>query len=258
MPAEFAFSLSLAAVDLLWEQLRLGTPVRIFEIPSVGATVADRDRIRQIVLNDLESRDLAYRGRLEPEVEEALVTLSRFRHAIDAVGILDDDERLLARTATTGRTAVRARRQDQMITFDTFRPESLVSEVVGLIGDEKPGPGRSVTFPEQNVPPPRHDDAILQPVRPQQSGYELERRAAETMWERKRKRIGMFTVYGRDRMGRELSLPVLSWFDTVDGRYLGHIRPGPDGQQWTTYTPADSARIAQQLVGMLDAVDRPR
>jgi hypothetical protein len=257
MAAESAFSLSLAALDLLWEQLRLGTPVRIFEVPSVGATIADRERLRQLVLDDLTSRDLAYRGRLSPEVEEALVTLSAFHHAIDAAGILDDDERLLARAATNGRTGVMARLRDQIVSFDTFRPEALVSEVVHLIGNEKPGPGRSVTFPE-NSSTPAPSDGVLQPVRPQNSGYELQRRAAQTMWERTRKRIGMFTVYGRDRSGREQSLPVLSWFDTEDGRYLGHCRPGPDGQQWTTYSPADSARIAQQLVGMLNQVDQPR
>jgi EspG family len=139
-----------------------------------------------------------------------------------------------------------------------------VSEVVQLIGDEKPGPGRSVTFPESTTaptPPRRPDEGfrgVLQPVRPQQNGYELQLRAAKTMWERTRRRIGMFTVYGRDRHGREHSLPVLSWFDTDDGRYLGHVRPGPDGQQWITYAPADSGRIAQQLVGMLQAVDQPR
>ncbi|HYS40588.1 MAG TPA: ESX secretion-associated protein EspG [Pseudonocardiaceae bacterium] len=265
MPTEF--SLSLAAIDLLWEQLRLGTPVRIFEVPSVGATTADRDRLRQIVLDDMASRDLAHRGRVEPEVEEAMVTLSRFQHAIDAVGILDDDERLLARAATDGRTAVLARLLDQTVSFTTFRPEGLVAEVVRLIGDEKPGPGRSVTFPEPGPDadrPRRPRDpeegfrGVFEAVRPQQSGYELERRAAQTMWERTRKRVGMFTVYGRDRHGRELNTPALSWFDTDEGRYLGHSRPGPDGQQWTTYAPADSSRIAQQLVGMLGSLDQPR
>jgi hypothetical protein len=257
MPAESAFSLSLAAIDLLWEQLRLGTGVRIFEVPSVGATMADRNRLRQLVLDDLTSRDLAYRGRLSPEVEEALVTLSAFSHAIDAVGIIDKDERLLARAATNGRNGIMARLRNQIISFDTFRPESLVSEVVRLIGDEKPGPGHSVTFPETPTAPP--SDGVMQAARPQQNGYEVQRRAAQTMWERTRKRVGMFTVYGRDKLrAREQSLPVLSWFDTVDGRYIGHCRPGPDGRQWTTYAPADSARIAQQLIGMLNEVDRPR
>lgn len=238
MPAESAFTLSLAAVDLLWEQLGVRTPVRIFEIPSVGATTADRDRLRQVVLADLEARDLAYRGRLEPKVEEAIVTLSGFRHAIDAVAVLDQDHTLLARAATSGQTAVLARRRDQLIVFDTFRPDGLVSEVVHLIGDAHPGPGRAVTFPET---PRRH-------------GHEPQRDAARTMWERKRLRIGMFTVYARDRHGHEHTLPTLSWFDTVDGRYLGHVRPGPDGQPWTTYAPADAGLIAHQLTSMLGAL----
>lgn len=270
MPSEFSFSLSLAAMDLLWEQLRLGTPVRIFEIPSVGATMSDRDRLRTVVWNDLTSRGLANRGRLSAEVEEALYALGRFQTAIDVVGLLADEERLLARSATDGRVGVLARLGDRSVTFDTFRPEGMLAEAVRLIGDEKPGPGRSVTYPEPDPEAERkaalqrrREDGggfrgVFEPVRPQQGGYELERRAAQSMWERRRRRIGMFTVYARDRYGHEVLTPVLSWFDTDDGRYLGHIRPGPDGQQWTTYSPADSARIAQQLVGMLGAVDQPR
>jgi hypothetical protein len=67
----------------------------------------------------------------------------------------------------------------------------------------------------------------------------------------------MFTVYGRDRNGRQVTTPVLSWFDTDDGRYFGHSRPGPDGKQWTTYSPADTPRITQQLIGMLGSVGQP-
>lgn len=264
MPSEFSFSLSLAAVDLLWEQLGLGTPVRIFEIPSVGETVEDRARLRQIVFDDLASRKLAYRGRVEPEVEEALITVGRFQLAIDVVAMLDKESRLLARIAGNGRIAVLARLRDQTISFDTFRAEALVPEAVRLIGDEKPGPGRSVTFPEADPDAERkaamrrrrEDDEYVSGVFEgrQQGGYELEKRAAQTMWERPRKRIGMFTVYGRDRNGREITAPVLSWFDTDEGRYFGHSRPGPDGQQWTTYSPTDSGRIAQQLIGMLGTV----
>lgn len=258
----FSFSLSLAAMDLLWDQLRLGTPVRIFEIPSVGETMDDRDRIRGIVLEDLARRDLAYRGRLEPEVEEALVTLGRFRTAVEVVAMLSEDDRLLARFASNGRTAVSATLVDQTVRFETLRPESMVAEAVRLIGDERPGPGRSVTFPDAAPPPPRRrgqDEGFRgvfdAPV--DVDNYQRERRAAQTMWERPRKRVGMFTVYGRDRAGRELPLPVLSWFDTDDGRYLGHLRPGPDGRRWTTYSPADSLRITQQLAAMLGSVEQP-
>jgi hypothetical protein len=269
MPSEFSFSLSLAAIDLLWEQLRLGAPVRIFEVPSFGATIEDRARLRSVVFDDLTSRNLAFRGRLEPEVEEALVTIGRFQHAIEAVGVLDRGTRLLARGATNGRMAVVAELAGQTVSFDTYRHEGLVPEVVKLIGDERPGPGRSVSFPETDQDTQRaagqrrgreqeEEDfgGVLEDVRPQQSGYELEKRAAQTIWERPRKRVGMFTVYGRDRGGRELMTPVLSWFDTDEGRYLGYSRPGPDGQQWTTYTPADTGRIAHQLIGMLGSVNQ--
>jgi hypothetical protein len=263
MPSEFSFSLSLAAVDLLWAQLRLGTPVRIFEVPSVGATMEDRERLRQIVFEDLTARNLAYRGRLEPEVETALVTLSKFQLAVDVVGVLERDERLLARVASNGRSAVSARLRDQQVRFEVLRPEALLAEAVKLIGDGKPGPGRSVTFPEEEqAAPARHRAAdegfsgVFDAPRTQSSGYENERRAAQTMWEKPRRRIGMFTVYGRDRMGRELVTPVLSWFDTDDGRYFGQSRPGPDGKQWTTYSPADAGRISQQLAGMISSVSQ--
>lgn len=270
MPSEFSFSLSLAAMDLLWEQLRLGTPVRIFEIPSVGTTMRDRERLRTVVFDDLAARGLANRGRLSAEVEEALFALGRFQTAIDVVGLLDDEERLLARSATDGRVGVLARLRDQSVVFDTFRPEGMLPEAVRLIGEQKPGPGRSVTYPEPDPEAERRaalarrrDDGgggfrgVFEPVRPQQSGYELERRAAQAMWEKPRKRIGMFTVFARDRYGREVMTPVLSWFDTDDGRYLGHSRPGPDGLRWTTYSPADTRRIGQQLAGMLDSVRQP-
>lgn len=267
MPSEFSFSLSLAAVDLLWEQLRLGTPVRIFEIPSVGATMSDRDRLTAAVYDDLTSRNLAYRGRLVAEVEEALYALGRFHTVIDVVGLLSHEDRLLARSATDGHVGVLARLGDRSVAFDTFRPDAMLAEAVRLIGDEKPGPGRSVTYPEPDPEADRQaalrrrEDGgfrgVFEPVRPQQGGHDLERRAAQAMWERPRKRIGMFTVYGRDRSGREVSTPVLSWFDTDDGRYLGHSGPGPDGRRWTTYSPADSGRITRQLAGMLDSVRQP-
>jgi hypothetical protein len=269
MPSEFSFSLSLAAMDLLWEQQRLGTPVRIFEIPSVGTTMRDRDRLREAVFNDLAARGLANRGRLSADVEEALTALGRFETAIDVVGLLDEHERLLARAATDGRVGVLARMHERSVAFDLFRPEGVLGEAVRLIGEEKPGPGRSVTYPEPDPEAERRaallrrrDEGggfrgVFEPSRQPQGGYDLERRAAQSMWERRRKRIGMFTVYARDRYGRELMTPVLSWFDTDDGRYLGHSRPGPDGQRWTTYSPADTRRITQMLAGMIDSVRRP-
>jgi len=268
MAEDFSFSLSLAALDLLWGQLQLGAPVLIFQVPSVGDTMEDRARLLEAVYRDLTSRQLAHRGRLAPEVEESLVTLARFRHAIDVIGLLEGEQRLCARIATNGRIGVAARVQGQIVTFDVLRPEELVHASLRLIGDERPGPGQSVTFPESGPAAEqriqgrhRADDdgfgSILEGSRPAAGGYHLQLRAARTIWEKPRRRFGFFTVHGRDRNGRPADAPPLVWFDTDDGRYMGHSRPSPDGQRWTTYAPSDNRRLGQQLVEILNTVGQP-
>lgn len=270
MSTEFSFSLSLAAFDLLWDQLGLGLPAPIFEVPSVGETMEDRARLRGIVYGDLTNRNLAFRGRLVAEVEEALVTLARFRTAMEVVGYLDDGEKLCARGAHNGRTGVLAKKDEQTITFDVITPDALVPAMVGLIGTAQPGSGQSVTFPEANPEAERQAElrrrrqpdadegfgGVFQPARPQQTGYDLQRRSASTIWDKPRLRMGFFTVYGHDRQGRQQMAPALLWFDTEDGRYLGHSRPGQDGQTWTTYAPADNGRIAQQLIGLIASMNQ--
>jgi hypothetical protein len=266
MPTEFSFSLSLTAMDILTDLLQLNS-VLIFEVPSIGETMDDRALIRDVVLRDLATRNLANRGRLEPEVEEALVTLAKYRHAIDGVAAMADDRRLCYRVATDGRTAVLARKEDSEIRFEMLRPEGLVHAAMSLIGNVKPGPGQSMTYPEASQEPPRQaprhrqdrDEGftgLRQDSPAQSSGYELQRRAAGTITDKPRTQIGWFSIYGRDPMGRNQQAPDVTWFDTEEGRYMGYRRPGSDGQQWTTYSPADTPRIAQQVIAMLNSLNQ--
>ena len=71
-----SFMLSLAAVDIVWELLRVGARPFPFEIPYHGATMEERGRVRNSVLADLESRGLASKGELEPEVVDCLSALA--------------------------------------------------------------------------------------------------------------------------------------------------------------------------------------
>jgi hypothetical protein len=75
-----------------------------------------------------------------------------------------------------------------------------------------------------------------------------------TITEKPRTQVGWFSVYGRDQLGRHQRAPEVTWFDTEDGRYMGYRRPGTDGQEWTTYSPADTPRIAQQVIAMLNSL----
>jgi hypothetical protein len=64
-----------------------------------------------------------------------------------------------------------------------------------------------------------------------------------------RTRSGWCTALGRNR-----SAPQLVWFDTVDGRYVAHRRPGPDGLPWATCSPADRSRIGLLLAELVHSV----
>ena len=259
MAHDFTFTLSLAATDLLWEQLELGTPPALLDLPSVGETLDERARIRAAVHRDLTRRRLVDRGRPCPDVAAALTLLVRFGRAIEGA-VLADRSPLVFRAATNGRTAVLAAKADQTIEFGMFRPDGLVREVLALAGTARPGPGRSVSYPEpatgRHARPawPTEDDFAVLSAGPPATGHDAERRAAEAMLRGPRTRSGWFTVLGRDRSGRVVPAPQLVWFDTVDGRYLTYRRPGPDGQPWATCTPADTTRIGHQLVELVNTV----
>jgi hypothetical protein len=229
-----AIVLSLTTTDLLWEALQLGSPPALFEIPSVGATLDERARLWEAASQDLTD-----------SVTEALTVLARFDHAVEGV-IVSDEPVVAFRAATDGRVAVRAVKQDQAIRISRHRPDGLVSASLSLIGHGRPGPGRSVSYPESDAPAP---DAVLLSTRPQ-GDHPAERRSAQHILAKPRTRSGWFTVL---RKGGSASQ--LVWFDTADGRYVAHRRPGPDGRQWTTCSPADRSRIGQLLAEMVSTID---
>ena len=227
-----AIELSPAATDLLFEQLQLGTPPALFEIPSVGSTLEERAQLR----GDLIVPDC---------VATALTTLVRFEHAIEGVVT---EPLVIFRAATNGRTAVLAVKRDQKIRITPCRPDGLVSAVSRLIGNRRPGPGHSVSYPDVDPAP---ETGILRQIRPPAGNYGTQRRFAQHILAKPRTRSGWFTVLTRDRTGHEVSAPPLIWFDTTEGRYSAHRRPGPDGQPWATCTPADTSRIGQQIRALL-------
>lgn len=244
MSIDDPIELSLAATDLLWEQLQLASFPALFELPSIGETTDDRARLREIVYLDLVSRGLAHRGRLDSALVGSLTMLVRFSHAIEGV-VLSDEPLLVFRAATDGRAAVLAVKRDQLIRFSSCRPDGLVHAVLTLIGDAKPGPGRSVSYPDTEAAP--NPGGILVPARA--GDYGPQRRSAQAIMSKPRTRSGWCTVLGRNR-----SAPQLVWFDTVDGRYVAHRRPGPDGQPWATCSPADRSRIGRLLAELVHSV----
>jgi hypothetical protein len=258
-----SFSLSHPAVDVLWEDLGLGSRPYPFDFPYAGRTVDERRAIRAAVYDDLQSRGLAARGRISPEVERALTTLVRYDFGVTAIASLDAkavERQLLARGGAAGEMATLAVLDERMMRVDLLPSTALVRAVVDLVPPYRPGPGQSVAVPMPSStpsPPPRLDDfanTTFTSTMSSRSATAAQTRALTAVFERPRLRAGQFGVAVRVRHGREVRSPQVAWFDNDQGRYLSLKRPGPDGRDWLTQAPADNNRIAAQLVQELTAL----
>jgi hypothetical protein len=126
--------------------------------------------------------------------------------------------------------------------------------MIGLLPKVDAGPGQSVTLTRPAVVGGRRDDGqdyfarVHRPADPVL-------RIVEGYLTRPRTGAGFFMVSGRDRHGKEIKAGELGWFDTDAGRYLSLSRPaGDDGQLHGTFSPADPARLTQQLGQLIQSV----
>ncbi|WP_435157083.1 ESX secretion-associated protein EspG [Amycolatopsis sacchari] len=246
------FSLSLAALDILLEHLRLGRAPAPFEVPHVGTTFDERAQIRDAVFRDLESRGVTSRGRLDPDVELALRTFVQGPVAIMAVAQLERDKQLFARAASNGQYAVVAKQDRNSLVFTDCRPTALVPGIVDLLPRTPAAAGPSVTIPKPAQQSGRHrrDDDAYDPfagVAKPRSTAPAQLRMVERIFQKPKLRIGQFSLVVPGRDGKPARLTPTAWFDTEEGRYFATSRKADDGQSWLTYAPADNARIAHHL-----------
>lgn len=253
----YTFSLSLAAVDMLLEQGRLGRAPVPFSVPHIGTSAEQRAQVRAAVYRDLEARGLMVGGRLDPGVEQALRTFVSPPVSISAAAQLDRGTPLFARAGSDGEYAVVVHQDENMLVFTEARPTGIVPMIVDLLPLTPAAPGQSVTVakPAKRKRNPYDSDEGYNPfsgVAAPRSHSTTQLRMVERIFEKPRKRVGQFTAFVRDQRGHAVDLSPIAWFDTEAGRYLMTIRDGADGQTWITYAPADNARIAQQLHEQLE------
>jgi hypothetical protein len=260
--------LSLPAVDILWEDLKLGAVPFPLEVRGHGDTAEERARIRNAVYGQLENRGLAEHGRPTAALESTLRLLAEPRIAIDLVAVrqLSDRAPIRALVGVRGRRAVCAVQQDLAITVHRVRENEIVGTIVDLLPANRSGPGQSVTLPAARLsaqPQPRvgrhrRADAgggVLSTAT-RQTDHATERRFLDSVMERPVVRGGSFGMVLRDERGKLQRLPGIAFFDTDQGRYTTSMVRGPDGEDWTTLSPADNPRLAHRLTEMLVAALR--
>jgi hypothetical protein len=252
-----AFTLSLPDADVLAQTLDVDLRQFPFEIPSFGEFQRDRQRIARQVFTDLSRRGLIRGGDIDPELTRALRTLSEYAITVAVMGTVEKTRKVYARAATNGETGVLAVKDGESLRLELIRPTALAVTLVGLLPKVAAGPGQSVTITQAAPRQARSEaDDFFEAARVGRNGNEQQMRIAASYLARPRTGTGFFTVSGRDRrMGRELRGGNLTWIDTDAGRYLTLARPpGEDGQVRCTFSPADSARLAQALGEMIESV----
>lgn len=228
-----AAAFSALEFEVVWSALGLGRLP--FPLTSPAENIGrDRDELTSAVFERLGDRGFAIGSRLRTEWAELFDVLARPTISLDATGRI---VRPLAAVAATGRSGVAALAlQDRgSVVVGPIRAGSLVESIVSLLPVERAGPGHSVMVPVELVRRLLADNDLTD-LPDADAGLLL--RLAEGRVRGGQFGVNILSADGRLRRG----IPVVSWFDTAEGRYL----MTNDGTTLVV-APADAAGIALRL-----------
>jgi hypothetical protein len=236
--------LPLAAFDIVWEDLRLGSVPYPFDVPSHGDTLDERARIRTAVYEDLERNGLARGRQLDPGLHEALRLLARPHIQLDTISTLDRQRgpMVYAASVAVGQRALLAVQQAGTMRLEYIRDTALAASLVALLPPHQPGPGQQVSLPAKELARPNR--------------HSPEHQSLTVMFGEPVVRLGQFSGAMFDERGDARRMPGLSWFDTEAGRYLGVAGRGRDGEDWATVSPADTSGLIHRLGDMIRTANR--
>lgn len=248
------FELTTREFDFLWHHLELGEMPYPLDVPSNGATMADRARLRDEAFASLRDKGaLREDDRVAPRLAELLRVLAEPRVSVDTVGYGEGPIRGVA--ASDGTVATLASLARDAVAFAAIRPTALATSIVEVLPPGPAGSGVAIRVPHQAL-----DKAAAGEDEDDPFGGGDERdilmangvsdEDATTLVELADRRVrgGQFgvTTTGRAtrlRQGsRVRAKTMVSWFDTGDGRYL-MVHDGA----WLSLAPADGTRIAHRI-----------
>ncbi|GLY54447.1 ESX secretion-associated protein EspG [Lentzea sp. NBRC 102530] len=233
--------LSLPAFEVLWENVKAGAIPYPFDVEQHGETLEERARIKAAVLADLERRNLARRGRPEPDLEDALNLLARPELRVIAVAMPDMGQERLVRASVVARGgyAVLVVQEEAGVTLDLVQPNEIATSIASVMPPGRPGPGKPVTVPAQAFEAPQQQEGFRQAVRTTEND---DVRLAKQMLTGPALGNGHFLVQlNQGRTKRDF--PPVTWIDTNAGRYANV----PARSGWFTIGPADNMGLARHL-----------
>lgn len=246
-------ALSHLEFDLLWNDLTEQQLPYPLDVPSHGATMAEREELGVGVFADLEQAGLIDGHDIDNGLESLMDLLNHPSLSMDALVFGVHALRVLAASKEHG--GVLAVLDENEVILEPARADQLVAAVMSRIGDLPGGPGNPVRVTREVFSAAidtyaRHGYNSFERVLAEANITGRDVRAFATLVGSARKAAGQVAANGP--AGRS---PVLSWYDTEAGRYAVTVQ-NVGQERLATLSPANGAWIAHRLKAMLDLVVR--
>ncbi|MEV6908845.1 ESX secretion-associated protein EspG [Amycolatopsis sp. NPDC051071] len=244
MPA--SFSMSMAQLDVVLEELGLGRFVLPFEIPTAGTTITERERHREEIWTGLADHGFARGRELLRDYEETL----RLWATADFVVTLEAHEveqnaEYLYRGVWDRRSGVVSQQRGFDILFEAVYPEQVVTALLDNLPSLQPFPGRVMT--SSTLPPAKRPDDPFN-----EDPGNLRLGAAGRFFEHPLARLGTIGITLRDDRGKPQQKSI-QWFDSVQGRFMLATDHFPDGEIRRTFTPTNGSHLARWIHDLVEA-----
>lgn len=255
-------SVSADALDaaVRWENLT-GVNVAL----AVAARWRDEDDQREHdnrMRAEFDRCGLGGRRGLHPDFRDSVLALARPHYEFS--GFLASPEHTLGVvTAAVGREAVLAVRDDDVVTLRPIRPDALAEVLVAQLPDVPAAHGRSFNIAEADVAPqhtaPRHvrDEDVFGGLSATNRRDGRGDDAANLQKVLALERIGAGELHAtvRNRAGRPHAAAYpLTYFDTVNGRWMQQITVNRTGERWVVAAPATRDLLITRLYEMQRAL----
>lgn len=246
------FTISDLAYQVLWEYLGL---------PDMPETLTvskhhDRDRVPQ-AWAELQRAGLADATAPHPRLVTLLNILARPRRAVGARLWLGGPVRAFA--ASVGDQGAFGVYVGGYVNIHAIRAEDLARAPVSLLLEATPGPGCTVSLPNEVVADARFRSFAspgegAAPRRAPRIGSEEANWLAETIYGAGDR--GEFTAAVTDQMGYSVrDDELVGFFDSPNGRYLIEEYRAADGRDWTTVEPASGKMLVDCIERTLQTLD---
>ncbi|MFB9904650.1 ESX secretion-associated protein EspG [Allokutzneria oryzae] len=236
--------LSEVELDVLWESVDLGEPPLVLDVPSPGATHAERAHIVRRTWDGL-----AERGVPTAVVQDQLRTPATGRRSFELRAWLDGEVRVLL--SADGDSAVLAVLAQGGCTLRSLPSTDLAGRIVSVLPDVPAGRGVSVNVPVASFAAAgqKHRGSDIAEALARDGLSLSDARVLVSMCEGITRR-GQFAATWRTSQGsRERAGHVVGFHENASGRYLA-LRRG----DYLTVAPVDATRLSGELTGLFAGV----